>query len=460
MRRSPWLRTLAFALLGLLVASGARAAESAPGSDAQPGDELQVFDPWEGVDPDGRIPQVAIPDDVPNPDRWRYYPEGRIRPGNVFDRVLVTTFMAPYAFHNSDIGTAGGIAFADIDFRGQRRREFAGLFASYSTEGQQFYTAVWERWMHHRDLPGGGVLIEDRSHWRARASYSKTLTRRYFGVGPDTRESDEASYTDELVWLEAGFEKALPQPGSNWLVGVNLRAELHELSDGHVGGTFDVDELDPRRFEQAEHDDLGRIWVSLRYDTRDSPLNPYRGWMIGGEIDAAPLQSDGDVGALYRGRAAWVHAVPPLFHDGGSDDEENPPTDTFSVGARVELTSGDLPFFALPTLGGRNDLRGFIAGRYRGGAAWVAGAEYRFYFIPRGFGLPGFPAIRIERVGAGLFYEAGNVAKNGNDLFDHKVRHSYGFGLRFMVERTAPFRIDIAFSEEGYEFGAGFGFTF
>ncbi|HXV36148.1 MAG TPA: hypothetical protein VEC18_03300, partial [Myxococcota bacterium] len=42
------------------------------------------FDPWRGIDEDGRIPKVDLPDDLPNPDRWRYIPEGRLKPGNVF----------------------------------------------------------------------------------------------------------------------------------------------------------------------------------------------------------------------------------------------------------------------------------------------------------------------------------------------------------------------------------------
>jgi hypothetical protein len=29
-----------------------------------------------------------------------------------------------------------------------------------------------------------------------------------------------------------------------------------------------------------------------------------------------------------------------------------------------------------------------------------------------------------------------------------------------MLERTAPFRLDAGFSEEGFEFSAGFGFSF
>lgn len=442
--------------LAVTGAAGAEAAEAGSNFAAA----YEEFDPWDGMDRDGRIPAAEIPDDLPNPSRWRYIPEGRIKPGNVFQRFLVTSFMAPFVFHNSDVGTGGGIALADIDLRLQRRREFLGTFLSYTSEGQQAYTVVWERWMHQRDLPKGGTLIEDRSFWRARASYSKTLTRRFFGIGPKTQESDEASYTDELFWLEWGFERAIPEPGANLIVGLNLRAELHDLSDGKVGGALEVSDLDPDVYRDAKHRNLGRVLATVRWDTRDSPVNPYRGWMVGADIDSAPLQSGSNEGALFRLTGIWVHALPGLFHHGGDRDEENPPTDTVSVSLRSELTAGELPFFALPTLGGAEDLRGYIAGRFRDGASWVARFEYRFWFIPRGFRLPFTEAIRMERVGAAFFYDAGAVAEDGAELFDSKVRHSYGFGLRFMIERTAPFRLDLGFSEDGYEFSAGFGFEF
>ena len=56
------------------------------------------------------------------------------------------------------------------------RREFAGIFLTYTTKGQQRYSIVWRRWMHHRDLPEGGVIQEERSFWRGSLGYRKTLT--------------------------------------------------------------------------------------------------------------------------------------------------------------------------------------------------------------------------------------------------------------------------------------------
>ena len=454
-----WSCSIVAAIDGAAIAATVDPTD-AGGESESPAPPMERFDPWNGMERNGRIPSAELPSDLENPDRWRYIPEARIKPGNIFERLLVTSFMAPYVFRNSDVGTGGGIAATDIDFRNQRRREFIGSFASYTSEGQQNYGVIWERWMNHRELEGGGVLIEDRSFWRSRVSYSKTLTRRFFGIGPKTQERDEASYTDKLLWLEFGFERTVPTPGSNWIVGLNLRGELHELSRGRAGGTLDVADLDEELFRDAEHQDLARVHLIMRYDTRDSPVNAYRGWMVSGEIDSAPLQSGGDVGSVYRVYGTWVRPVPSLFHDGGEGDEENPPTDTIGVGLRTEFTSGDLPFFALPRLGGSDDLRGFIEGRFRDRAAWAGGIEYRTWFIPRGFRLPFTETIRVERVGGAVFFVAGAVAGDGGDLFRVKVRLRYGVGLRFMVERTAPFRVDFAFSEEGFEFSAGFGFNF
>ena len=79
------------------------------------------------MDRDGRIPAVEKP--VKHPERWRYIPEGRIKPGNVFERFLISSFIAPFIFRDTDVGFGGGLALTDIDFREQRRREFLGLFA-------------------------------------------------------------------------------------------------------------------------------------------------------------------------------------------------------------------------------------------------------------------------------------------------------------------------------------------
>jgi hypothetical protein len=129
----------------VLLAAGWAGAEDTDPSLPPPPQPPHPFDPYQGIDPDGRIPAVVKPPDLPNPERWRYIPEGRLKPGNVFQRFLVSSMIAPFLFYDSDVGMGFGVALVDIDFRQQRRREFAGAFLSYTTEGQQNYTFVWRR---------------------------------------------------------------------------------------------------------------------------------------------------------------------------------------------------------------------------------------------------------------------------------------------------------------------------
>ena len=72
---------------------GAGVEDSGGIPDPEPPEE--EYDPWEGIDPNGRIPKADFPKDIEHPERWRYIPEGRIKPGNPFQRFLVSSFIAP-----------------------------------------------------------------------------------------------------------------------------------------------------------------------------------------------------------------------------------------------------------------------------------------------------------------------------------------------------------------------------
>ncbi len=458
------LGSIAILALAAIV-SGAPMGAAAEDSTPQPAapEVESVYDPFRGMDADGRIPEVDKASFVDHPERWRYIPEGRIKPGNYFERFLVSSFALPIFFHNADVGTGLGIALTDIDFRQQRRREFLGGFFSYTTEGQQSYVLRWRRWLKNVEVPGGGVLQEERSFLSAGGGYRKTLTRRFFGIGPTTNENDETSYTDEVGFLDLGLSHSLPGKLDDFVGELIVRGEGHWLNHGRVDGHPSMETVsapDDFRFlfEEDEEVSLGWLGAGLRYDTRDSQRNPYRGTAIGGAIDAALAQTDGDIGATYLVFADQIFPIWPLFHDGGTKDEENPPTDTLAFHFESRLSSGDLPFFARPTLGGPEIQRGYIEGRWRDDAVWTAATEYRFWVLPRGFTV--WRHIRVERVGAAVFYEVGGVGENGSALFHESLIQSYGVSARVTVERAALFRADFGFSDEGFIFSAGFGLSF
>src|SRR5262245_38942253 len=452
----PRLSGLLLAALALSLLGPVRTTAQVEGP-VEPAD-LGVYDPLQGMEPSGRIPKVPLPADLPNPERWRYIPEGRIKPGNIFERHLVSSFFAPQIFYEQAVGAGGGVAVTDIDFRGQRRQEFLGAFLSYTTEGQQKYRLIWRRWLHHEDLPGGGIILEERSFLDGFGGYQKTLTRRFFGLGPDTPPSAESSYTDEDLDLGLRSDISLPEAGSDWVLTLGLRGEHHNLSPGRVSGVPTTNQAFPALF--AAGDGLSSMTVSagLRYDTRDSQHQPYSGWRVGLGVDAPVWQSTGSPGAVYGIYATASFRVPPLFHSGGDAEEENPPTDSLAFGAFVQDSAGDLAFYDRPSLGGTNTLRGYIANRFTDNSAWHASAEYRFWVIPRGFALT--RTIRIERVGLALFGELGTVAPSLGDLTKARVHASYGVGLRFSLERLAVFRTDVGFSDEGTNISVAFGLSF
>lgn len=419
--------------------------------------QQQPYDPLRGMEPDGRIPKPQVPDDVPHPERWRYTPEARMKPGSVFERFLVSSFISPIVFSEADIGFGGGVALTDVDFGDNRYREFANILLTYSSEGQQAYRINWSRWLNHKELPGGGVLREERGRLYGRLGYEKTLTRRFFGFGSRSREDAETSYTEELTSTGFGIRMSLPDPGSDWVARSDLQLERHGLSRGRVSDVPSTDQQFPVEF--ADGDGVDQAWLlnSFGWDTRDSLHQPYEGKRLGGSANIA-CGSGGEWGAIVGIDAQHVFALPPLLHRGGLGNEENPPTDVLAFGAFVQDTLGELPYYSLPSLGGSHTLRGYIQNRFTDRAAAHFSAEYRVNLVPRGIAFT--DTMRIERIGLGVFYDCGTVADGIEHLQDGRFLDSYGIGLRIAFSREAVFRVDWGYGDEGLNFTLAFGNSF
>lgn len=435
----------------------AAAAQTQSGGEPDP--ERPAYDPLRGMDQDGRIPKPEIPSDITHPERWRYTPEARIKPGSVLERFLVSSFLSPIVFREADIGYGGGIALTDVDFRDQRYREFANVLLTATAEGQQAYKFNWQRWLEHRDLPNGGVYREERSRVYARGGYEKTLTRRFYGFGSRTRAEDETSYTEELASVGAGIRVSLPDPGSDWVVRTDLQADHRGLGRGRVSDVPSTEEIPAFADEVAYGDGVSQLWSlnTFGWDTRDSMHQPYEGIRIGGLANVC-YGTGGDTGAVVGVDGQHVFALPPLLHRGAVGREENPPTDVLAFGAFVHDTVGDLPFYNLPSLGGTNTLRGYIQNRFTDRAAAHFSAEYRVNLLARGIVFT--DSLRIERVGLGLFYDCGTVAGSWDGLADGRYLDSYGIGFRCAFAREAIFRGDLGFSDEGSNFTLAFGNSF
>lgn len=456
-RRSVRGAGLLLALLGAAT-SPLRGQQEPPPSRTATG-EPPRYDPNLNMAPDGTtVIKPQLPADLPNPDRWRYTPGGRIKPGNPFERFLVSTWITPLFFRSEDVGFGGGLAFTDVDFRNLGWREFANIVASYTEEGQQRFSFHWQHWLHHRAIPEGGIIREERSHIALQTEYSRTLTRRFYGFGSRTRAGDETSYTEEAAILGGHWVHCEPEPGDDLLLGVGAHIEHHGLSRGRVHGVPSTDDVFPN--ETRTSDGVDQLWLSgsIAYDTRDSIANPYHGWRVGLGVEAVPLQDRFDFGARIALDASVALKMPPLFHDGGDTDEDNPPTDVLAIGGFVVGTVGELPYYSLPRLGGDDTLRGYVQRRFTDRVATHGTVEYRVAVVPRGIRFT--DTIRLERISLGLFYDFGTVVRDLGKLDSGRWLDSYGVGLRLGLQREATFRVDLGFSREDTVLTIAFGHSF
>ena len=106
-----------------------------------------------------------------------------------------------------------------------------------------------------------------------------------------------------------------------------------------------------------------------------------------------------------------------------------------------------VPFYVMPTLGGKDTLRGFHEYRFRGPHGLLLQGEYRFEIW--------------SGLDAALFYDAGKVALRRSQLDFKNLESDYGFGFRFNTDRGIVARVDAAFgSRDGKHLWIVFGGTF
>ena len=95
-----------------------------------------------------------------------------------------------------------------------------------------------------------------------------------------------------------------------------------------------------------------------------------------------------------------------------------------------------VPFYLQPTLGGSDDLRGFVPYRFRDYHSLILGLEHRWH--------------AFSLLDMALFVDAGKVVPIKRDLTPTNLHYSGGIGFRFRLRSAIVSRIDFAASTEGF----------
>ena len=195
------------------------------------------------------------------------------------------------------------------------------------------------------------------------------------------------------------------------------------------------------------------VGLEAVFDTRDSTINAYRGWYLN---------------ASYRFYPEWLGSTQGaqlLYGEGRTyvSLSADAPRNVLAFWVLAQgVTSGHLPYLALPSIGwdfaGRTG-RGYVQGRFRGTAEVYAEAEWRFRITGDGF--LGGTVFANASTFSSPAYAVPGYSVPGEGLFA-RIRPAGGFGLRFMMNREARNNVtlDFAFGEgsAGIYFGAGEAF--
>lgn len=278
-------------------------------------------------------------------------------------------------------------------------------------------------------IPGAAVRVD------AAASGFDVLT--YFGRGNETvpaRSPGDPFY--RVRQTQVRLEPALRWPADGPFT-ITLRGGFRVVVTEQGGHKYVTEERPYGIADMA----LASVGGTIRWDTRDDDVHPYRGVYC--DVSAAFVPKAFSVGIPYgrlRGDAR-------LFATMGV-----PLPVTFSLRVLGTRTWGTVPYFDAATIGSSTALRGYEQGRFSGASALVGIAEARVR-------LGSLDIITPVMVGVFGFAESGRVFEPGED--SRAWHPSFGGGVWAAPwQRNATLTASIGLSNESVMlYGAvGFGF--
>jgi hypothetical protein len=300
------------------------------------------------------------------------------------------------------------------------------IIASASTRINSNLLLQW------RDLPlaAGAFTTELDLRWQRSAFY------RFFGLGAETLETAETSYTRIRAH---GSARAGLNLGGFWNAGVGLLLHHDDVQDLGVPGL----PLSPRIFPSVPgmggSTTLGQT-LDLRFDSRPNFENSDRGLFAG--VGGGPVEGLAGSPTFLRGQVRVRALHPELGWIAGA--------------ARFDLnyvSSPRAPFYDQSTLGGAFLLRGFTEDRFIDQSAWTIEVEQRIRILQTH--IYGVTADwRIDPfIGAGQVFRTLHQA-----LSDPRV--TGGVGFRAWVHPNVVGRIDVATGGEGWKVYVEIGYPY
>lgn len=320
----------------------------------------------------------------------------------------------PYAYYTPEtelaVGVGGILIFYASDTSIAKPSQVV-LGGYYTTNSQYSISLTPEMYFFSNDLYVSMPLSFD---------YNVT---RFYGIGPSTSDSGNVDYTSRVY---AGTLTILGP--SLWLTadkaGIVIDYNYTEIVDKESNPYLVNNEV-----LGSNGGDYAGIGIKAVWDTRNNIFYPTDGKYTSIKFMSYPIDP-----FIYYSTELDIKSYTTI--------SENR---VFAGEAYFNNAVGDVPFYALPQLGGQYKMRGYYQGRYTDNAYFTLQVEYRRAKI-------------WWRFGYVVFASVGTVAPSPDKYQISEMKFSYGAGLRFLFNESegVNLRMDIGITTEG-ETGVYFG---
>ncbi len=347
--------------------------------------------------------------------------EMRIREG----RLMVTPFLSPG--YTPELGgvIAGGALFSfktDKKDPLMKRTSFPVSF-SYSTKGAiVFSTLLTSYWLHDNLRINGDFWYKD-------------MPDNYWGVGyekaSEKPKSDSlTAFTRRWWWVNP---RILYRVREDLYLGLNIDYNYTKGRDPSEGVAED-----PYYQKYNDRPLNGGLGLIIRYDSRDVPVDAYRGWFLDFTTTFYSRYLGGDND--YQIYMVDYRQYLSLGREGK----------TLGWQVKGRFGSGDIPYGEMAQLGTPFDLRGYLWGRYRDRNMAFVITEYRHMFWRK-------KKERVSKSGMALWVAAGTIFHEWRRTTDvNRWLPNAGVGYRLEVQPRMVARLDLGIGRES----SGFYFNF
>ncbi|MBD3367179.1 MAG: BamA/TamA family outer membrane protein [Candidatus Eisenbacteria bacterium] len=322
-------------------------------------------------------------------------------------------FALPYVFYSPETEFGGGVTGGF--FLGSERRPSSVQAAVSYTQLAQFSFEFFPEFS----------LDDDR--WRVSVeAAAREFPDAFYGIGPGASEDDEETYTSRDVTARVVVSRR-----TRGCLRTGLRTDVSgtDIADVESGGLLDDGAVEG--FDGGTVFGAGPVLI---WDSRDNAVFPTAGAFI--EIDF-----------LVYDRRTWSDYDFTRLEVDGRRFASAAGQHVFGLRGYVEIVDGDVPFFALPRLGGVRLMRGYREGRFRDNCCAAVQFEYR----------PPLPG----RFRGAVFGSVGAVASSLDGLGRERLELAGGAGLRYRINDAGlHIRADYALGREGGGFYLTIGEAF